>query len=862
MRDFTVLKKITTYNPLKLLILPLVILLGTLELSAQFYPSAYGNIYDKNRNKRDFIDSLSTRDYNRYDFEEYLKMRGGEDPELEAMKDSTRRMVEKLLTAPDELRKIGVSDSLIDKIKELNALEDTLVTIEESLLKRRMNRDSLKRKDSLSLNDVKEMIKKRRQDIYTKAFKLPEAFVYGQEYFRKSIVELSKESEKRYRPPDNYTLNVGDELNITLWGFTEKSDQFRIDNSGSINPEVVGKIYLQGMTYEKAVKVIRDRYDGVYDLKKTNIEITMAYSKSVTVNIVGEVFNPGTYTFSSINSAFNALIAMDGPNQLGSVRNIFIKRNGKTIKNLDVYEYLNNPDSEMDFFLQDNDYIVVPSLENVVHIKGEVKRPYNYEMKEGEGLRELVKYAGNLKPGAYVKAINIKRFENSREVLIDVNLDSLITFNKNFPLHDGDSVFVYKIPQSLHDFVEVIGAVRVPGKYQLTKGDRIADMLHKVEGPNNLADLDKAYVIRLNEKLEKEIIAFDIKDVLLNYNSIDNIPLKGLDTIQVISLNDSRQKYVIYIAGEVNKPGEVEYAEGMTLGDLLKMSGGLKRESANSRLEVSRMILGNRDDDMAFVSGERILMKRVDIAPDLQIPQDAIDYKLKPYDQVFVRISPDFEQQQQIVIYGEINYPGEYTLTSKGENVISLIERAGGFTNYAFKAGARLYRNADSLGYVLLDLEDAISNPRRTNYNYILSDGDSIIVPKLRDYVTLRGAIRHFEVDSLTQFSVPFEGRKSAKWYVKKYGAGFGKDSKKFRTYVQQANGRVYKTQKRIFFINKYPKVESGATVFVDQSDRKKTEKDRRKRRENRNWNDAFDSLTSKIATVLSIFVLVQQAKN
>jgi hypothetical protein len=173
-----------------------------------------------------------------------------------------------------------------------------------------------------------------------------------------------------------------------------------------------------------------------------------------------------------------------------------------------------------------------------------------------------------------------------------------------------------------------------------------------------------------------------------------------------------------------------------------------------------------------------------------------------------------------------------------------------------------LYRNADSLGYVLLDLEDAISNPRRTNYNYILSDGDSIIVPKLRDYVTLRGAIRHFEVDSLTQFSVPFEGRKSAKWYVKKYGAGFGKDSKKFRTYVQQANGRVYKTQKRIFFINKYPKVESGATVFVDQSDRKKTEKDRRKRRENRNWNDAFDSLTSKIATVLSIFVLVQQAKN
>jgi len=836
--------------------------MGLGKLCAQYYPTTYANIYDKNRSKRSFIDSVYREDFNRYDFEEYLKMRDDEDPRSSAIEDSTRKMIERLLTTPEELRKIGVSDSLIDKIKQLNALEDTLTIVEKTIAAKKMAKDSLKRKDSLSIFNIKEMIKRRRQEIYEKAFKLPEAYVYGHEYFRRNIVELAKESPERFRPPDNYILNVGDELTITLWGFTEKSESFRIDKNGSINPDVIGKIYLQGISYERGIQLIKDRYDKVYDLSKSQIEISMVYAKSITINIVGEVFNPGTYTFSSINSAFNALVAMDGPNQIGSVRNIFIKRNGRTIKNLDVYEYLNNPDSEMDFFLQDNDYIIVPSLENVVNISGEIKRPYNYELKAGEGLKELIKFAGNVKPGAYTKAINIKRYENSREVLIDVNLDSLITFNKNFQLLDGDSILIYKIPASLHDYVEVIGAVRVPGKYQLTKGDRIADILHKVEGPNNIADLEQAYVIRLNDKMEKEIISFDIKDVLLNYNSIDNINLQGLDTIQVISKNDMRQKYILYVAGEVNIPGEVEYADGMTLNDLLKMSGGLKRESANSRIEISRMVLGNRNSEIALGSGERILMKRIDIAPDLTIPDDAKNYLLKPYDQIFVRISPDYEQQQQIVIYGEINYPGEYTLTSKAENVVSIIERAGGFTNYAFKQGARLFRMQDSLGYVLLDLDDAINNPRKSHYNYVLTDGDSIMIPKVKDYVTLKGAIRHFEMDSLEQFSVPFEGKKSAKWYINKYGAGFGKNSKKYRTYVQQANGRITKAQRKIFFINRYPRVEAGSTVFVDITDRKKTEKERMKRKEKRNWNDAFDSLTSKLATVLTILVLVQQARN
>jgi len=220
-------------------------------------------------------------------------------------------------------------------------------------------------------------------------------------------------------------------------------------------------------------------------------------------------------------------------------------------------------------------------------------------------------------------------------------------------------------------------------------------------------------------------------------------------------------------------------------------------------------------------------------------------------------LSPDFEIPQKVTIVGEIIYPGEYSLLRKDERIESLVERAGGFSNYAYQSAARLYRSEDSLGVVIVNLEEALENPDRSEFNYLLTDGDSIVIPKMKDFVTLRGAIRHFEMDSIAQVNVPYDGKRSAKYYVKNYGGGFGKHSSRFRTYVQQPNGQVEKTKKILFAFNKYPIVEEGATVFVDITEWKRREPIRVELRKTRDWNEAFNSTAAKISAVLSVLVLV-----
>lgn len=818
----------------------------------------YGEIYNKDRNKKvdeDEIDPLEAEYYNRYNFER-IQSEQASIREQERM-DSIDRVRRWIMATPEELRKLGVSEEYVQELIYLNAMQDSIVNTGMDIYNYRGVGTATEDPDSLSLGQIRGMIEYQKQLLIDKAFSLPDAYVYGHEFFRRNITRLLDDTPVKMRPPENYILGEGDEVNIVLWGRNERNSVYTIDQMGSIFPEIVGKIYLNGIEFSKAKKIIKNRYASVYGDLEDKIEISINYFRMINVNISGEVFNPGGYKFSSINSVFNALTAIDGPNDLGSVRNIMIKRNGKDVKILDIYEYLTDPDSKMDFYLEENDYIVVPAAGPIVNISGEIRRSHNYEMEAGEGIKDLIVYAGGLKADAFTKTINIKRFENNRETLIDVNLDSLTTFNTDFILQNGDSIFVYKIPPNLRNYVDVMGAVRVPGRYQLKKGDRISDILYKAEGPLETADLSKSYVLRLSNELKKQIVPFSLKDVLLNQQSPDNFLLRGLDTIQIIDMEDSRQYYQVYVSGEVNFPGEYEFAEGMTLGDLLALSGGIKSEATASRLEISRMI---QEADQDIVSkNDRIIMKRVDINLDRKILKEDEDYELRPYDRIFVRMSPNFEIQQNIIVAGEILFPGEHSLLKKDERLTSVINRAGGLTDFAYQKGARLYRSEDSLGYVLVDLEEVLKNPK-SKYNYILTDQDSIYIPKQRDIVTLRGAMSFFDFDSIPQINVPYEPNRTAKHYISKYGSGFGQFGKRNRTYVKQANGQVHKV-KDYWIYKKYPKVDQGGVIYVDITDRKKNEKDRKRKKRNRNWNDAFDSLTSKIATILTILVLVQQAQ-
>lgn len=863
-------------NISKIILLAIGLLLFQ-AVQAQFY----GEIFDKNRNKNNSrsmprriggdFERFDQRAFNRYDFDAYYAEADSlREMELAKM-DSIVSNRQKIGTSPEELRKLGVNDTLIAEIVRLNELQDSLKQLALGLAAKQKSKNATAQRDSISFDELDELIQKQKDKLIEKAFSLPEAAVYGHEFFRKNLVHISKENEIKLYPPDNYVLGKGDRLNITMWGRADFNAIYTIDDYGAITVPLAGKIYLEGITYAASKKLLQQKMEQFYGKDANQLEITLVYANMISVHVVGEVFNPGTYRFPSVNSAFNVLVAMEGPNQIGSVRNINIQRGDKKIADLDVYQYLLNPDSRQDFFLTNNDYIFVPPLGKVVHIKGEVRRSHSYELKDGEGLFELLDFAGGLRANAYTKNINIKRFVDNREVLVGVNLDSLRSNKSNFALLNGDSIFVSTIPNSLRNYVEVMGAARVPGRYQLNKGNRISDVLYKAEGPMEEADLDRAYVLRLDEDLQKVVHTFSLKEVLLNQNSPDNILLQPLDTIHILSKRDFRKDYTVNISGEVNTPGEYQYAEGMTLLDLINWSGGFKREAGNSRLEVSRMVQIEGRSSL-IKSDERIIMKRVDIDENLKMDSTNALYLLKPFDRISVRRSPDFELQQNIVIYGEIYYPGEYSLIRKDDNVGLLIERAGGVTPFAFQEGTRLYRKEDSLGYVLLNLEDVLRRPKKSRYNYVLTEGDSLYIPKITDIVTLQGAIGFFDVeylsqaekqqiktDSLIQISVPYFGKKSARRYIEKYGAGYNRYGKHSRTYVQMSNGEVRKARNYWFFV-KYPKVERGATVFVDVSDRKKFEKERSERRKNRNWNDAFDSFSSKIATILTIFVLVQQA--
>lgn len=798
---------------------------------------------------------------------------------------------ELLFANPEILEQLGVSDELILELQSINALQDSLQLMKYRINKLQYDEDS----ENLNISFLEAYIANQKRAIYKKFTSLPSGFVYGHDYFRKNFLKLQPEDDFIINPSSDYQIKTGDELTVILWGYRQLNSTYQVDANGNINIPLVGQITLKGLTFSAAKEVIRSRMFSVYGQKENDIEVSLSRNRRVRVNVAGEVFYPGTYRVSSVNSAFDVLIATDGPTDIGSVREIIVKRDGKTEKVLDVYEFLQNPNSEQDYFLGDNDYIVVPPLGNVVHIAGEVKRPHNYEIKSNETLEDLLRFAGGLNPKAFTRTISVKRYEDNKSIWLDIPYDSLRSANKDFNLLNGDTIFVNSIPDYIHDFVILGGAVRAPGKYNFSENDRLSDLIYRARGPLENADMERAYIFRLREEdYSRFVIPFSPSDILINQSSDQNIMLQRQDSIYFVSKEVFRQNLQVEIFGEIRTPGEYEYVEGMTLQDFLYLAGGISREAGGSIVEVSRLAAFEKEnaDKDAYFS-----IKQIEIGLDLKVNENDASFELKPYDKVFIRRNPNFQTQQKVKLTGEVVLPGEYALTSKIEKVSSLLERAGGLTSAAHKNAAVLYRakrpeelseeekeliedfkndnnfknlrNEEQLmpptfyAKVLLDIEEVLKSPERSPYDYYLNDLDSLHIPKIENIVTLRGELQHFDYDTIaTVIKVPFEGKsKDARHYVRKYGAGFGDYGKRLRTYVEQPNGEIERTRS-YFFVKRYPNVEEGATIYVDLTDRKKREPIRMAERERRNWNEAFESFTSKVTAILSVLVIVQQIRN
>ena len=722
----------------------------------------------------------------------------------------------------------------------------------------------------------------------------PKARIYGQDIFRNNKLSFYQKALDA-KAPENYKVGSGDEISISVWGYSEFSENLLVDERGYITPSSYGRIYVKGLTFKKMRSLLKSKFGSFLDMKNSEIDVTLSYSRVITVHIVGEVYNPGSYTIPAINTAFNALIAANGPNQLGSVRNIYIKRDGKTVDSLDVYQFLFNPTRSQDIYMQDGDYLFIPPAKHIIEVKGAVNRPYTYEAKTGESIAELIKYAGGYAKNAFTDVLTLKRIDYNAVKVNDVHKDHI----NSTIVQNGDEVVVNTISNKLSNVVSVKGSVGVSGDYEFIQGDHLLDLLQRAKCIAEKTFMDKVYVVRLNKDRTKTHITVNLAAVLEDDSHIDNILLQEYDIVNVLSVDDFDDEFSVSVLGAVRRVGSFDFGDGMTLQDVLLQAGGLTRQAEGSRVEVSRIM--DYDISSNKLKPRMAVVKTIKIGDDLVLSTEAEEFLLQPFDQVFVRENPDFEPAKNVTLSGEVKYPGTYTLLSKDEKISSVVKRAGGLTRYAYLDGVTMFRKEvssrnETTNITLKDLSDElldsilsdpslsllyqeeVQNMRVENFesfkeiimynkvylnldkalqsntskhNLVLLEGDSIIVPKTMDVVHIRGDLMNLEGGAI---SAPYFGTRRANYYVNNFAGGFARANKKANTIVIHPNGITKKTMNFGLFVIS-PKVKKGSIIKVvnkfDKLERKKIPID---------WNKAIEKTMLKVTAILSLWLLVDRA--
>lgn len=762
-----------------------------------------------------------------------------------------------------ESEKSGLSESELERI----ALQRGMPESEVLKLKQRVAQIKQKTNFNVSLGTVKidstsdkEKVDKDKGEKDAKAItstppvqeKMDSNGIWGHQLFKNNNIQFYEKATD-VRAPDNYILGIGDELTVSVFGFSYFNEALKVDSRGAINPQGIGPIKVKGMEYGAAQKLIRSKFSQFFDLSNNQLTVTLSYSRVITVNFVGQIVNPGSYKIPALNTAFNAMMVVGGITDIGSVRNIQIRRAGKVVKTLDVYEYVTNPNAKGDFYLEDNDYIYISTADKVVKISGEIRKPMRYELKPKETLQDLVLYAGGLTSMAYTKLVRVTRAseDGSQVQILSISLDSLKANKSSFPLFDGDIIEIGSKSNELKEFVEIEGAVNFPGKFAFVEGERVSDLVKKANGTKFESLLERAYLIRLKTDLTKEYISINIKEILANPKSDKDLLLQKGDMIRIASNRDFTDELKVEAIGAFRKPNSIEYSEGMTLGDLLFIAGGLKMEADILHIEVSRISFFT--DEFKPGESSRVIIKVLEVGKDIKIADDQMSFKLSPFDQVFARVVPDFEYQQNFSIIGEVKYPGIYSLESKDEKLSSIIKRSGGLNRFAFPEGATLYRPELEGGYVVMNLKDALKD-EKSKFNYVIKAGDVINVPKIIDFIAIRGDVEYLSVIDQEQVNSPYVKGKRANYYIKNFANGYTKTSFKRKTYVVDNNGKVSRTKNFVLF-KVYPKVKKGATVYAVTKPAKKKDAEKSAPID---WNKAIADVTIKITGLLTLVILVK----
>ena len=633
---------------------------------------------------------------------------------------------------------------------------------------------------------------------------LTEERVFGRNIF--NTRNLTFEPNNNMATPPNYRLGPGDEVIIDIWGASQNTIRQTISPDGTVSLQELGPVYLSGMSVKEAERYLQSELGKLYSNEDNQIRLTLGNSRTIQINIMGEVVQPGTYALSAFSTVLHALYRAGGVNDIGSLREVRLVRGGKTIATVDVYDFIMNGKIKDDISLQEGDVIIVPSYDMLVKISGNVKRNMRFEMKNGESVSDLLRYAGGFEADAYSRSLRIVR-QNGREYEVrSVGEEEFAST----ALTDGDVVTVGAILDRFTNKVEVKGAVYRPDIYEL--GGRIATVRQLVEQADGLMDdafTARAVLQRQHDDMTREVLSVDIAAVM-NGSSPD-IVLHRNDILYIPSIHDLHEFGDITIRGEVAQPGNYTYADNMTIEDLIIQAGGLREAASTVRIDVSRRI----KDPASTSDSERIGEIFTFALKDGFVIDGKPGFVLQPYDEVYVRRSPAYQPQQNTRIEGEVTFEGTYTMTTKSERISDLVKKAGGPTPSAYIRGARLIRveneterrrkqdviellsrelgtnAADSLNIAVdntytvgIDLETALKRPG-SSADLILREGDVLYVPKMNNTVRINGAV-------MMPNTVSYNEGFTVRQYINNAG-GYSQHAKKNKKFVIYMNGRIDK---------------------------------------------------------------------
>jgi len=758
--------------------------------------------------------------------------------------------------------------------------------------------------------------------------------IYGHNLFTDNAMGVFRTTDGA-QAPDTYVLGEGDEVHISIFGSSQTEIHQRIGADGSIQPAGSTKIFLKGLTLDKAREAIRSRLASHYSFRQDQIAVTITTARTISVSIYGEVGVQGGFTISALNTAFNALAAAGGPTPIGSVRNIQLMRSGKTNK-LDLYTYMTNPDPKVQYDLQNNDVMFIPVAQKIVQVNGAVNRPMKYELIEGETLVDLLRYAGGLKYNVYPDFVQIERYIDGEKKYLEYDLNNVLSGTQKIDMQNGDIVLIRTANIPMENFVAINGDVYYGGSYDLEKNGSLLTLIENAK-PTFTAKTDYVFVERTRPDETVEVLtvpfpgvngnpdftlqARDVVRVMQQstYRDIDTIAVSGevrVPFLRQFGLNDrmtisqaieyagglkpnvfpvayifrkdltnpDKMEYLrvsletdgdmllqpgdrlnvydnstytnigeIRINGAVKNPFGTAFDPSLTLHDLIAMAGGFEIGAAYDRVEIFRVNISNTQE---------VIYDLITLAVDENYNIKGEEFQLQPYDNIVVRMTPNFSIGRMVEVNGRVKYPGVYILVDNRTHLSEIIKLAGGLLDDA-DPYARLFRTYRNRGNIGLDLDEMTRRSKDIKSDPILMEGDVINVLRQENTVTIRETGTRMAQYVPEEFSsenktVIYQGNRSAKWYIRHYAGGFQKTADKNSVTVTMPNNRTESVTK-ILGIRCYPKVYPGGTITlrIDQDKREKLEKEKEKI----NWDETLSRSLSSLTSVISIILLVDRLK-